>query len=334
VGVPPEEGGGGGIAGVIRSGGEQDSIRMKKRETVTKLMKVQAHQSMQEKQKPAKAASLDICNENAFVYDTFGVGDGEVENKGCEDAPQCTGLPMLPPIISLQIQPNGFAGYDLCGSSNPNEIKLGIFGLVPGQNAVAPFSVDACFDQKVGKWHFSVPEIKLNAIEDICTSNINANGLKLISSCSDVPSYDSERAKKDLMLQKTYGAKGVKYISTQATILHEERHKRDYLNIINSLRPQWEKLFNEIQPACKEFKNLVDATQKGMITVKSKITPFMEEFDERFSEQYYNQRKANPNSPDYDPMEKARKDVYEVKTQQDLLVQLSIDDLIQHIPCN
>jgi hypothetical protein len=126
----------------------------------------------------------------------------------------------------------------------------------------------------------------------------------------------------------------VKYISTQGLVWHENKHERDNAGIINSLRPEWEKLFNEIQPACEEFKDVAEAAQKGMIAVKSKLTPFMVEFDKEFALRHYNQSKANPLSPDYDPAEKARKDKYEQDTQKDLIVQLFIKDLIQHIPCN
>jgi hypothetical protein len=119
VGVPPDEGGGGGIAGVIRSGGEQDSIRMKKRETVTKLIKVQARVSKQEKQKPAKAASLDVCNANEFVYDIFGVGDGDVEEielvviEPTENQllqKEITAEPKMPPDMKVKAQLKNYDG--------------------------------------------------------------------------------------------------------------------------------------------------------------------------------------------------------------------------------
>jgi hypothetical protein len=264
------------------------------------------------------------------------------KEKSCEDAPQCPDIPMLPPFITLQIQPNGFAGNNLCAFSNPGEIRLGIFGLLQGSNAVVPFSVDACFDKNTGKWRFFVPEIKLNAIEDLCTANISANGFQLIDNCNQVPSSDSLQAIKDLTIQKNYyGFKDpndpsykVKYISTQGLVWHENKHERDNAGIINSLRPEWEKLFNEIQPACEEYKDIVEAAEKGWIAVKIKLTPFMDEFDKRFALKYYDKKKANPNSPDYDPAEKGRKDKYEQDTQKDLIVQLFLDDLIKHIPCN
>jgi len=250
---------------------------------------------------------------------------------------------MIAPVIKLQIQRNGFAGYDLCVSNNPDKIRLGIFALVGGKKLVDTFDVYTCYDKKADRWRFAVSEgIKLNAIEDLCYANILANGYELIDSCNQVPESDVEKAKKDLYIQRNYyGLKDpndpnykVKYLSLRGLIYHEWKHERDYENIINYLLYEiWGGLFNEIQPKCEEFKDAKDAAEKGYYLIKNRLDPFMEEFYKRFAEKHYDLRKVDPNSEDYDPREQIRKEQYEQKTQEDLLVRLVIDELIKSIPC-
>jgi hypothetical protein len=263
-----------------------------------------------------------------------GTGIVVLRNKSCDDAPQCADTPMLAPVISLQIQPNGFAGFNVCGQTD----FRGGFLPVTKQQAVAPFSVEPCFNPRTQKWNFSTQEIKFNAIMDLCTNNLA--GFRVIDDTTELQglSYsDCLQAKKDFNALRTYPSAVAQFLIGPVLQLHETVHKLRYQGLMDILRSAWEKSYEEVQSLfdCGSFANFEIARERGVTSIRPILDDFYSNIDQEFSTRYYNRQKSNELQGDgsKNPKEAAKMLAQENATQSSEPVRVIIDDYVSHLSC-
>jgi len=204
-----------------------------------------------------------------------------------EDAPECDGEQKMPEINAENEGPI----YSLCDKQRSDGILRGEFSK-SWNWPYKPINVLACFNKQTNKWQYEISENKiiLKYNLTICYENLNSLYPNLIGNLNDlytIPKNDFCLAVRNFEKQYKYGGgRGNTYYIVEATVKHEERHRDDYLRMLNKLKNEFD-LPNKIveyNPDCNEIDNYNDALQKGAENIRDKLRNFIRKFKDKWTE--------------------------------------------------
>jgi len=268
--------------------------------------------------------------------DVLNIYVGVEEKKSCEDAPQCSDA-IQAPLISIQTHPNGYRNVDACSKNVYGEGKtVGVFVFPLGMQ---PLNVEPCYNPNANRWQFSVPEIEIDAIMDICPQNLPSNNV-LIEDANhlktlNLTGLECEQAKKDFLGHSSYPIEASKYVLKPVLMMHEEMHRSQREDIFVRLYEQWKKKFNSYQPNCEEFADIEHARSSAKAGIGQLVDEFIDkEFYKEFKERYYDTKAVvDPKNPNYDA-EVKRKNQNDIDNQKSDLMKQIINDIAGYLSCN
>jgi len=206
--------------------------------------------------------------------------------KECDYAPTCSFNPNSPDI-TISVNPNNFAGYDICatqdalGGFKAPDFDPETHQFYSGSSECMenPFNVDPCIDAN-GWVRFSISPISINVILDYCLS-----GLRGIDDVQNILDADVCCALEDLERYKTYPVvvRQDGYALKPIIYSHEMIHKQHYEQIIQNYKSDFDKYF-QFGISCSKYTNLDDAQAAGRQLVWYALNELMQRVTDKWNE--------------------------------------------------
>ncbi len=242
----------------------------------------------------AEVANAGISSSTSFT----------IAGTDCNPPPTCSANP-LPPPISINEVANSFDGIDAC-SERAN--ALGVFKPASGGTGggfAEAFSVDACYDPVARHWRYIIPELKINAIVDLCPGHFGT-----YQPISDVTQVVGNKccALTDFQGHRHYpiSIRSDGYLLLPVLLAHERRHEQDYLDLLLSMRSSFDEALRGVTPTCETYDTQQKAQEHGDRFVRGYLSNFISEVN-------------------YEWDKRTKRPGYEDQVQNDIWLQYLID---------
>ncbi len=245
---------------------------------------------------------------------------------GCDYVSQCSEFQMVTPPITVEPQPNGFAGETIAPCDTPN--VLGGFRPIDPKNsqAIGDFELSICADKSANKLKLNIPELSVNTLLDICYKNISPR--RAINDVKEIPLSDicNGEALDDLSKHSLYpvgkGNPVSKYFYLPVLFIHEDVHKSDFQLLLQEMKLQFfDVTWNIVQQVpCGQYSSLQEAQAGLRKMLQGVLGTFLRGVIIEW------ERKIGANQKN-----EVLKDQYEQATHSSLLIKVVIDGLADDI---
>ena len=230
----------------------------------------------------AKAVNNDYCAAGNYTYTNVDFPVGKISGD-CEKTAKCkTTNPPVVPTFDLIPEPLKFT-HNECD----NDTLRGGFGppIIAENYARSPAAGDikVCYNTNEKHWQINIEpanKILINYTLDFCYDNIkrmHKNALFHITDVDTISTLNIVKAYDDIESQRKYGGGGDYYVF-EATVAHENVHKRDFIRIMNDLfnddNVHFKADYLRFKPECTEIKNETEVLKSAQGHVNDWIKVF------------------------------------------------------------